>query len=94
MSSVLSQYAVEIQEELLMNAIWDANPKHEKEPRTVPVELNEDEFVKLEWAFNGKDFAISVRDKFGRLNPGIMEKYVRFIFKAGDPQTHVLDTKK
>ncbi|APJ04470.1 hypothetical protein [Silvanigrella aquatica] len=87
---VLSQYAVEIQEELLMNAIWDANPKHEKKPRTVPVELEKDEVVKLEWGFNGKDLAISVRDNFGRLNPAIMSKYVKFIFKTGTPDFHQL----
>lgn len=93
-SPTLSQYAVEIQEELLMNAIWDANPKHEKQPRTIPVELKENEKVKLEWGFNGKDLAISVKDNFGRLNPEIMARYVKFIFKTGDPETHQLNVNE
>lgn len=89
-NSTLAQYAVEIQEELLMNAIWDANPKHEKSSRTVPIDLEESEKVKLEWGFNGKDLAISVRDNFGRLNPKIMSKYVKFIFKTGTQESHQL----
>jgi len=93
-SPILAQYAVEIQEELLMNAIWDANPKHEKQPRTIPVELEDHEVVRLEWGFNGKDFAISVKDNFGRLNPGIMDKYVKFIFKTGTQEIHQLGNQQ
>jgi hypothetical protein len=89
-SPILSQYAVEIQEELLMNAIWDANPKHEKMSRTIPVDLEETEKIKLEWGFNGKDLAISVKDNFGRLDPKIMVKYVKFIFKTGEADFHHL----
>lgn len=92
-SATFAQYAVEIQEELLMNAIWDANPKHEKQPRTIPVELDENEKVILEWGFNGKDLAISVRDNFGRLNPQIMSKYVKFIFKTGTQESHQLNER-
>jgi hypothetical protein len=92
-SPTFAQYAVEIQEELLMNAIWDANPKHEKQPRTIPVDLDENEQVVLEWGFNGKDLAISVRDNFGRLNPQIMSKYVKFIFKTGTQESHQLNER-
>ena len=46
--------------------------------------------VKVEWGFNGKDLAISVRDNFGRLNPKIMSKYVKFIFKTGTQESHQL----
>ncbi len=90
----LSQYAVEIQEELLMNAIWDANPKHAMKPRTTPVDLDPGEEVQLEWAFNGKELAISVKDIFGRLNPEIMDKYVNFIFKTGQTSQHSLSTQQ
>ncbi len=89
-SPTFAQYAVEIQEELLMNAIWDANPKHEKSSRTIPIDLDDSEKVRLEWGFNGKDLAISVRDNFGRLNPKIMSKYVKFIFKTGTQESHQL----
>lgn len=87
----LVQYAVEIQEELLMNAIWDANPKYADKPRTVPVELDPSEEVDLEWAFNGKELGISVKDNFGRLNPNIMDKYINFIFKTGTEPSHNLN---
>ncbi|KAB8029714.1 hypothetical protein [Fluviispira multicolorata] len=90
----LSQYAVEIQEELLMNAIWDANPKHAMKPRTTPIDLEPGEEVHLEWAFNGKELAISVKDIFGRLNPEIMDKYVNFIFKTGQTGTHLLSNQQ
>ena len=93
-SSTFAQFAVEIQEELLMNAIWDANPKHEKSSRTLPIDLNENEKVKLEWGFNGKDLAISVRDNFGRLNPKVMTKYVKFIFKTGTQESHQLGERQ
>jgi hypothetical protein len=86
----LAQYAVEIQEELLMNAIWDANPKYEKQPRTTPVDLEPSEAVTVEWGFNGKEFALSVKDHFGRLNPKVMEKYIHFIFKTNQFQKHSL----
>lgn len=90
----LVQYAVEVQEELLMNAIWDANPKYADKPRSLPVELNSTEEVKLEWAFDGSELAISVKDNFGRLDPGIMNKYINFIFKTGKKAGHKLEDQK
>ncbi len=91
---VAIQYALEMQEELLMNAIWDANPKHATKPRSEPIELIPSEEITLQWAFNGKELAISVRDPFGRLNPAIMEKYVNYIFKTGKQNEHKLSEQK
>lgn len=91
-SPVAVQYAIEIQEELLMNAIWDANPKNAKEPRSKPVELLPGEEVYLQWAFNGKELAISVSDPFGRMNPNVMERYVNFIFKTGKTIEHTMNS--
>ena len=93
-NSILLQYAIEIQEELLMNAIWDANPKHFLKPRSKPIELDENEHVTLEWAFNGKELAISVKDFFGRMEPSLMEKYIDFIFKTGKSPQHKLSEQK
>lgn len=91
---VAVQYAIEIQEELLMNAIWDANPNHEHLPRSTPIELSAGEEVSLQWAFNGKELAMSVKDPFGRLDPCIMEKYVNFIFKTGKQTEHKLSEQR
>lgn len=91
---VVVQYAIEIQEELLMNAIWDANPKHAHMPRSSPIELLPEEEVTLQWAFNGKELAISVKDPFGRMDPAIMEKYINFIFKTGKQSDHKLSDQR
>lgn len=91
---VIAQYAIEIQEELLMNAIWDANPKYAELPRTTQIELIPEEEVYLQWAFNGKEIAISVRDQFGRMNSDIMERYINFIFKTGKKIEHKLNDQK
>ncbi|MES2614175.1 MAG: hypothetical protein V4591_02035 [Bdellovibrionota bacterium] len=91
---VVVQYAIEIQEELLMNAIWDANPKHSQQFRSIPVELLPEEEVTLQWAFNGKELAISVKDPFGRMDPEVMEKYISFIFRTGKSVEHSLNNQQ
>ena len=91
---VVIQYAIEIQEELLMNAIWDANPKYASLPRSTPIELMPEEFVTLQWAFNGRELAISVKDSFGRMNTNIMERYINFIFKTGKKVENKLKDNK
>jgi len=91
---VVVQNAIEIQEELLMNAIWDANPKYAHQPRSTPIELDSKEEVTLQWAFNGKELAISVKDPFGKMKTDLMEKYIDFIFKTGRKLDYSLSDQK
>lgn len=75
-----SQFSTEVQEELLMNAIWDANPKLKSVDRRLPIELLPEEAVQIEWGFDGTHLAIGVRDFFGTLPADVIKKYLKFIF--------------
>jgi hypothetical protein len=79
-SDMYAQYAVEVQEELLMNAIWDANPNRRTVDRRVPVALLPQEAVQVEWSFDGTTLAIGVRDPFGTFEAPIIYKYLKFLF--------------
>ena len=75
-----AQFAVEVQEELLMNAIWDANPKLKDVDRRVPIALLPQETVQVEWSFDGTHLAIGVRDPFGSFGKQTVQKYLKFLF--------------
>ena len=75
-----AQFAVEVQEELLMNAIWDANPKLKDVDRRVPIALLPQETVQVEWCFDGTNLAIGVRDPFGSFGNSVIQKYLKFLF--------------
>ncbi|KAB8030909.1 hypothetical protein [Fluviispira multicolorata] len=77
-----AQFAVEVQEELLMNAIWDANPKLQEVDRRVPIALLPQETVQVEWSFDGTHLAIGVRDSFGSFSKPTIYKYLRFLFAS------------
>lgn len=77
-----AQFGVEVQEELLMNAIWDANPKLQDVDRRVPITLLPQETVQVEWSFDGTYLAIGVRDSFGSFSKQIIYKYLKFLFTS------------
>lgn len=77
-----AQFAVEVQEELLMNAIWDANPKLQDVDRRVPIALLPQETVQIEWSFDGTYFAVGVRDSFGTFSKQTVYKYLKFLFAS------------
>lgn len=77
-----AQYGVEVQEELLMNAIWDANPKLHDVDRRVPISLLPQETVQVEWSFDGTYLAIGVRDSFGTFKKPTVYKYLKFLFAS------------
>ncbi len=79
-SQVYAQYATEIQDELLMNAIWDASQVRATMSRKELVKLAPDETVKVKWAFDGFRFAVSVRDRHGSFPPELYRKYVTSLF--------------
>ena len=77
--------AGEVQEELLMNAIWDSNPERAKTDRKVPVQLRPEEYVKVEWIFEPPFLGISVQDSFGSFKPKKIEEYQTFLYKPVKP---------
>jgi len=79
-TNTYAQFAVEVQEELLMNAIWDANPKLKDVDRREPVALLPQETVQVEWSFDGTHLAIGVRDPFGSFEKQTIQKYLKFLF--------------
>lgn len=79
-TGVFSQFATEVQDELLMNAIWDANPRRRDLERRGPAALEPHEHVHVEWSFDGTSLAVGVRDPFGSFEPSVIHKYLRFLF--------------
>lgn len=77
-----AQFGVEVQEELLMNAIWDANPKLQDVDRRVPIALLPQEIVQVEWSFDGTFLAVGVRDSFGSFSKQTVYKYLKFLFAS------------
>jgi anti-sigma regulatory factor (Ser/Thr protein kinase) len=76
-------------EELLLNAIYDA-PRdasgaaiHAKLDRRTPVKLGAGQQVKLHYGCDGRNFVVSVADRFGALERGNIE---RSLSKLLDPQ--------
>jgi hypothetical protein len=79
-TDVFAQFALEVQDELLMNAIWDANPHRRDLERSGPATLAPHEHVGVEWSFDGTLLAIGVRDPFGSFEKSIVMKYLHFLF--------------
>jgi len=65
-----------ILDELLMNAIWDANPAHTKRERTLPIPLSEKEKVTALYLFEHVNFVVSVSDPFGNFAEKAIEDIV------------------
>jgi hypothetical protein len=80
-----SRMAAEVLDELLMNAIWDANPRRSTANRNTPVELESSEGVKVEWGVDGNILAVAVRDPFGTFNKNILLNYQEDIFGIRKP---------
>jgi anti-sigma regulatory factor (Ser/Thr protein kinase) len=76
-------------EELLLNGIYDAprdaanTPIHATLDRRTPVKLSPDQQVKLRYGCDGRNFVVSVADRFGALDRGCIE---RSLVKLLDPQ--------
>lgn len=69
-SSNFSEYArrtAELVDELVLNGVFNANPRFQNQDRKQPFALAEDEIVHLSYAFDGETFGVSVCDRFGSL---------------------------
>jgi hypothetical protein len=78
----VSQHAAEVQEELIMNAVWDANPLRSKVSRQNFPALKADEHVAITWAFDGQFLAVVVRDPFGSFPHESVKSYQQNMLKS------------
>lgn len=69
-----------IADELIMNAMYDANPKYQHVNRDRELVLNESEKIVVNFGCDGKMFAISVTDQFGRLGKETIYNYLQRCF--------------
>jgi hypothetical protein len=78
-----------VADELLMNAIFnaprDANgkPKYADAERNTKIILEPPERIELRYACDGRNVALSVKDRFGSLDRGVIVKYLRRCFANG-----------
>lgn len=71
-----AQRVCELADELLLNAVFDANPRLKNHARHETFELEEFESVKMKWGFDGEVFGVSVIDSFGTLNKKTVMQYI------------------
>jgi hypothetical protein len=79
-TDIFAQFALEVQDELLMNALWDANPKHSETERKGSLALQKTELVQVQWGFDGLNLALGVKDPFGTFAPEVIKKYLLHLF--------------
>lgn len=68
----------EIVDELLMNAIWDANPKYADNDRRSIVNLSPGEEVEVDLSFDGINLALCVTDRMGTFPLSALRKPFHF----------------
>ena len=79
-------------EELLLNAIYDAprdaagTAVHAKLDRRTPVKLGADQQVKLHYGCDGRNFVVSVADRFGALARATVAAHIPRLLAARSPR--------
>lgn len=71
-----SRIVCELTEELLLNAVFGANPRLHKADRSQPFHLQDGEAVHVAWGYDGEYFGISVRDPFGNFKCETVMNYL------------------
>jgi hypothetical protein len=66
----------ELAEELILNAVFSANPRLRGTDRSQEFKLNKDEEILMSWGFDGEFFGIAVRDPFGKFDSNTIMKYL------------------
>lgn len=54
-------------DELLLNSIFNANPRFKNVDRSLPFSLSDQEAIEISWGYDGEYFGVAVRDPFGQL---------------------------
>lgn len=63
-------------DELLLNAVFDANPRLKGTDRSVPFKLKPKEKITVSFGYDGEFFGVSVRDPFGSFTSDTILKYL------------------
>ncbi|BBH54103.1 hypothetical protein [Fluviispira sanaruensis] len=71
-----AQRVCDLADELLLNAVFDANPRLKTADRSAPFELIDTESVRIKWGFDGEVFGLSVADPFGSLSKKTVMQYL------------------
>lgn len=66
----------EMLDELLLNAVFDANVRYKGQPHRTEFHLDNTDYVTVKWAFDGENFGLSVTDRFGRLRKNTILDYL------------------
>ncbi len=66
----------EVTDELILNAIFNANPRLKSADRSLEFILSEAECVDVAWGFDGEVFGVSVKDYFGKFNRETVMQYI------------------
>lgn len=74
----------EMLDELILNAVFDANFRYKGQPHRTDFTLDHTDLVTVRWAFDGEQFGLSVTDRFGRLEKDTILKYIDTTLNLGD----------
>jgi hypothetical protein len=66
----------EMVDELVINAIFGANPRMHEADRSKAFSLSESEQIELSWGYDGEYFGVGVRDPFGQFDLDTIMKYI------------------
>jgi hypothetical protein len=66
----------ELTDELLLNAVFDANPRLRGVDRGLPFQLTPQENIQISWGYDGEYFGVAVRDPFGKFTCDTIMKYL------------------
>ncbi len=73
---IFSERAITLADELMLNAVFNANPAMKGVDRSLPYPLDENSQVTVEFAAGPKAFAVAVTDKFGHLQKSDVVKHI------------------
>lgn len=71
-----SRRICELTDELLLNAVFSANPRLRQADRSKPFQLSPEEEIRMSWGYDGEYFGISVCDPFGKFPFETIMNYV------------------
>lgn len=71
-----SRRVCEMMDELILNAVFDANDRYKGQPHRSEFQLGFTDLVTVRWAFDGELFGLSVTDRFGRLKKETILNYL------------------
>jgi hypothetical protein len=87
------KYMSDVLDELLMNAIWDANHNRMHIDRTQSVSLDANETISIDAAFDGHNLALTVQDSHGSFPQTAVRKPVKYALGFRD-ETEVQETSR